>query len=125
MRNYLAGYGIILNVDTSAVSAVSPFGCQQYVRHRSWYRYSRYPTSVVSFCLSSVTALFPAAPGDDPDGGGIASVDVVDQESKEAHHVQGRWATISTIGYSSCSQWTLRRQHEVKIGSIVSRVPQM
>ena len=27
---------------------------------------------------------------DDPDGGGIASVDVADQESAEAHHVQGR-----------------------------------
>ena len=88
MRNYLRrGYEFYLNADTAVVQR-SIFRCQQYV--------CTDPGTVTAvirqrgFPVCHQLLLYFQRYHDDPDGGGIASVDVADQESAEAHHVQGR-----------------------------------
>ena len=87
MRNYLRrGYEFYLNADTAVVQR--SIRCQQYV--------CTDPGTVTAvirqrgFPVCHQLLLYFQRYHDDPDGGGIASVDVADQESAEAHHVQGR-----------------------------------
>ena len=85
MRNYLRrGYEFYLNADTAVVQRsitsdvnTDPGTVTAVIRQRG-------------FPVCHQLLLYFQRYHDDPDGGGIASVDVADQESAEAHHVQGR-----------------------------------
>lgn len=86
MRNYLRrGYEFYLNADTAVV--------QRSITSDVNNMYARTVTAVIrqrGFPVCHQLLLYFQRYHDDPDGGGIASVDVADQESAEAHHVQGR-----------------------------------
>ena len=89
MRNYLRrGYEFYLNADTAVVQRSITSDVN-----------NMYALILALLQLLSDSGGFPVCHQlllyfqryhDDPDGGGIASVDVADQESAEAHHVQGR-----------------------------------
>lgn len=89
MRNYLRrGYEFLSECGYRCGTAQYHFRCQQYV--------CTDPGTVTAvirqrgFPVCHQLLLYFQRYHDDPDGGGIASVDVADQESAEAHHVQGR-----------------------------------